>query len=84
MLRRPKATDTEEDLLTLQESFLASRELPSAFLGSQQATTSRKKVQVGEKRDHGEEMAVDETVLERDVVQLNPQGVCYAGIVVHL
>ena len=80
MIRRPQAGDTEEDLLSLQESFLASGELPSAaFLGSKQAPPPKKKVQVGEKRrDHGgeEEMAVDEAVLqERDVVQLHPGGV---------
>ena len=84
MLRRPKASDTEEDLLSLQESFLASGELPSAaFFGSRQAPTAKKKVQVGEKRrDHGgeEEMTVDEAVLERDVVQLHPGGVCVCAI----
>lgn len=79
MIRRPKATDTEEDLLSLQESFLASGELPSASLYSQRVASSNKsKVQVGEKRDHGEDMdmSVAGTFPGRDVVKLHPEGLC--------
>ena len=77
MIRRPKATDTEEDLLSLQESFLASGELPSASFHSEQASASKKKVQVGEKRrDHGDDTSTTGVLLERDVVKLHPQGVC--------
>ena len=42
MIRRPKATDTEEDLLALQESFLAS--------GSEPAASIADRVKTGEKR----------------------------------
>ena len=77
MIRRPKATDTEEDLLSLQESFLASGELPSASLHSEQASASKKKVHVGEKRrDHGDNTSTAGMLPERDVVELHPQGVC--------
>lgn len=64
MLKRPKATDTEEDLLALQESFLSSRSKPSASVVSR----------AGEKRrQQGEEGAGSR---ERDVVQLHavPEG----------
>ena len=66
MLKRPSATDTEEDLLAFQESFLASGSKPAASV----AARSR----VGEKRkqlqqeDHSEER-------ERDVVQLQSEGI---------
>ena len=77
MIRRPKATDTEEDLLSLQESFLASGELPSASLHSKRAAPSKRRVQVGEKRrDHGDDPGGAGMLLEKDVVQLHPEGVC--------
>ena len=65
MLKRPKATDTEEDLLTLQESFLSSGSKPSASMVSR----------VGEKRRQQlEEEGAGSR--ERDVVQLHtvPEG----------
>ena len=75
MHSRPKATDTEEDLLSLQESFLASGELPSASL--HRVSKLGAGVQVGEKRRElaggGEEEWRDQPV-GRDVVQLHPQG----------
>ena len=80
MIRRPKATDTEEDLLSLQESFLASKELPSASLHTQGGpVVSRRRVQVGEKRsgDHAGGLEEEEwSDQARDVVQLHPQGEC--------
>lgn len=84
MIRRPKSTDTEEDLLSLQESFLASGELPSASLhrvskpgGDQSGRAIRaSRVQAGEKRREyagGEEWR--DQPAGRDVVQLHhPQG----------
>ena len=81
MIRRPKATDTEEDLLSLQESFLASGELPSASLHRvSKLGAGRARVQVGEKRrEHaggGEEEWRDQPA-GRDVVQLHPKGQCH-------
>ena len=76
MIRRPKASDTEEDLLSLQESFLASGELPSASL-HRVSKPGRARVQVGEKRrEHagGAEEGWSEQAAGRDVVQLHPQG----------
>ena len=80
MIRRPKATDTEEDLLSLQESFLASGELPSASLHgvSKPGSGRGARVQVGEKRrEHaggGEEWRDRPLAAGRDVVQLHPKG----------
>jgi hypothetical protein len=75
MIRRPKATETEEDLLSLQESFLASGEVPSASL--HRVSKPRAGVQVGEKRRElaggGEEEWRDQPA-GRDVVQLHTQG----------
>ena len=78
MIKRPKATDTEEDLLSLQEIFLTSGELPSASLHSEHGSASeKKKVQVGEKRrDHGDDWSTAGMLPEKDVVTLHPQGVC--------
>ena len=56
MLRRPKPRETEEDLLALQEQFLASRDRPSANIVNTGAA------RIGEKRRQA----------ERDVVQLFP------------
>ena len=78
MIRRPKPTDTEEDLISQQESFLASGELPSASFRSQQAASAKKRVQVGEKRrDYGEDMdiSVAGNLPGKDIVQLHPKGV---------
>lgn len=78
MIRRPKATDTEEDLLSLQESFLASGELPSASLHRYGGgSASKRAVQIGEKRrDHGDDTSTAEVQPARDVVQLHPKGEC--------
>lgn len=85
MIRRPKATDTEEDLLSLQESFLASGELPSACLHSEQASASSKTVQIGEKRrDHGDDTTTAGMLPERDVVKLHSQGVCVYFAIFHI
>ncbi len=43
MIKRPKPSDTEEDLLSLQESFLVSGGAPSASVSS--------RVRTGEKRE---------------------------------
>lgn len=88
MIRRPKATDTEEDLLSLQESFLASGELPSASLHRvSKPGAGRARVQVGEKRrEHaggGEEEWRDQPA-GRDVVQLHPKGQCHMKCVTNL
>lgn len=76
MIRRPKATDTEEDLLSLQESFLSSGELPSASLHTQGGplSTSGGRVQVGEKRREHADWSRQPIEHGRDVVQLLPQG----------
>ncbi len=75
MIRRPKATETEEDLLSLQESFLASGEVPSVSL--HRVSKPGAGVQVGEKRRElaggGEEEWRDQPA-GRDVVQLHTQG----------
>ena len=42
MLRRPKAEDTESDLLGFQERFLASGERPSVSLAGQSVVGKRK------------------------------------------
>ena len=61
MLKRPKATDTEEDLLALQESFLSSGNKPSASVVSR----------AGEKRRQQPEEGATGGSRERDVVQLH-------------
>ena len=66
MLKRPSATDTEEDLLAFQESFLASGSKPAASV----AARSR----VGEKRKQLQQEDRSEE-RERDVVQLQSEGI---------
>ena len=58
-IKRPKATDTEDDLLTLQESFLSHKEKPSVLL---------KKVKV----EDAPVSTVQPT--RRDVVSLSTKG----------
>ena len=66
MLRRPKATDTEEDLLAFQEKFMSSGESPSA------SVKAGDKIRAGSKRDtkHYSEDAVQ----SRDVVDIKLEG----------
>ena len=63
--RRPKASDTEEDLLAFQDSFLSSGKRPSASL----------KVQTGEKRKSTEEEKANSG--RRDFVVLESEGRYY-------
>lgn len=58
-IKRPKATDTEDDLLALQESFLSHGEKPSVLL---------KKVKVQNVSDSAGQSR------GRDVVRLSDQG----------
>ena len=70
MIRRPKATDTEEDLLAFQGSFLSSGSKPSASL----------KVVAGEKRKKHQTFTCHQTEEEtRDVVRLENEGCLYAN-----
>ena len=65
MLRRPRATDTEEDLLVFQESFLASGGKPAVSVVSSSSGTTAK---AGEKRRQGS------TQPEKDVVHMQTEG----------
>ena len=56
MFRRPKAGETEEDLLALQEKFIASSERSSVSLAEESAGSKRKQRTADER--------------SRDVVQL--------------
>lgn len=71
MLQRPKATDTEEDLLALQESFLASGHRPAASVVSSAHAQGHA---AGRKRPQGELDLETRTRRERDVVQLQLPG----------
>ena len=69
MIRRPKATDTEEDLLAFQEKFISSGEKPSASVDAQ------RKVKVGSKRVQQASQDTTETVSQaRDVIDLQMEG----------
>ena len=69
MIRRPKATDTEDDLLAFQEKFLSSGEKPSASVDAQ------RKVKVGSKRLQQASQGTTETLSQaRDVVDLQMEG----------
>ena len=66
MLKRPSATDTEEDLLTFQQSFLASGSKPAASVAAgSRVGEKRKQLQQGEHSGEG----------ERDVVRLQSEGI---------
>ena len=73
MIRRPKATDTEEDLLKFQKTFLESNENPSAVL--QHGSDDSSGLRVGKKRSqYGGDVPQQQ---ERDVVQLQTEGIVY-------
>lgn len=65
MIRRPKATETEEDLLVFQDKFLSAGEKPSVSVS---------KAQVGSKRVQQGESSRSEDRQERDVVNLQVEG----------
>ena len=67
MLKRPSATDTEEDLLAFQESFLASGSKPAASVAARSRVGEKRK-QTVQQEDRSEER-------ERDVVQLQSEGI---------
>lgn len=69
MIRRPKATDTEEDLLAFQEKFFTAGEKPSASVKTDDANTETK-VQVGSKRSQDGQNVRH----QRDVVNLQVEG----------
>ena len=66
MATRPKATDTEEDLLAFQSSFLSSGERPAASL----------------KRKAGESSSIGGGSMEgvKDVVRLSDEGAHYSTL----
>ena len=66
MLKRPSATDTEEDLLAFQESFLASGSKPAASVAARSRVGDKRKQL--QQEDRSEER-------ERDVVQLQSEGI---------
>ncbi len=68
MLRRPKATDTEDDLLASQEKFLSSGESPSASVNA-----GSSKIKAGSKRDQ-RQYANEESAQSRDVVDIQLEG----------
>ena len=76
MLRRPKATDTEEDLLAFQDKFLTTGEKPCASIKTDHEKSERK-VQVGSKRSQdGQTGSIgDSSGYQRDVVNLQMEGV---------
>ena len=53
MIRRPKPTDTEEEILALQEAFLASKKQPSAAV-------QVSKIRAGDKRGGVDEQDPDD------------------------
>ena len=64
MIRRPTATDTEDDLLAFQEKFMSSGEKPSA------SVDPHRKIKVGSKRDQHDDSSKEGPAQARDVVDI--------------